>query len=117
MTTKVAVTGATGFLGRRLVKLLCEKGHQVTCLVRPSSNTDALREFIGQESFESLQIKAVTLSNRDECAIALAGSDVLYHLAAGMTGSTATGQTGWGGAGCKNRSLRSDWFAGSLWCC
>jgi nucleoside-diphosphate-sugar epimerase len=90
VSATVAVTGATGFLGRRLVKLLCEQGHQVKCLVRPSSDTSDLKAFLGDDSFNALHITAVSLTNREQCANALADCDVLYHLAAGMNGSTAT---------------------------
>ncbi len=37
------VTGATGFIGKHLVRALVERGDQVTCLIRPGSDTTALR--------------------------------------------------------------------------
>ena len=36
-TRRVFVTGATGYLGARLIPLLLERGHQVTALARPES--------------------------------------------------------------------------------
>jgi thioester reductase-like protein len=42
----VFLTGGTGFLGRRVVKLLREDGVQVRCLVRPSSDVRSLKEFV-----------------------------------------------------------------------
>ena len=39
---KVLVTGASGFTGSHLVRLLTEAGHQVRVLVRPSSRLDLL---------------------------------------------------------------------------
>lgn len=41
---KILVTGATGFIGMRLVERLLEKGHDVTCLVRKTSNTERLEK-------------------------------------------------------------------------
>ena len=43
---KVFVTGATGFIGKNTVKNLIQSGHECICLVRVTSNKDAL-ESIG----------------------------------------------------------------------
>jgi len=42
---KIGVTGATGFLGRALVKKLVESGHELKCWRRPASKVNLLREF------------------------------------------------------------------------
>lgn len=39
---KIVMTGATGFTGQFVLDLLCEAGHEVRCLVRPSSKTEIL---------------------------------------------------------------------------
>ncbi len=44
----VLVTGATGFIGRRLVRRLAERGCRVSCVVRADSDVDELRS-IGVE--------------------------------------------------------------------
>nr|WP_321410899.1 NAD(P)-dependent oxidoreductase [uncultured Carboxylicivirga sp.] len=36
---EILVTGATGFIGNHLCRLLCEQGHKVIALVRPGSDT------------------------------------------------------------------------------
>lgn len=41
---KIFVTGATGYVGRHLVKELLQAGHTVTALVRPSSNHSQLEQ-------------------------------------------------------------------------
>lgn len=42
---RVIVTGATGFLGSKILKrLMCEKNYEVLCIVRESSNLDSLSD-------------------------------------------------------------------------
>ena len=52
------VTGATGFIGRRLVARLLERGGRVYVLVRPQSlpKFEALREFWGRDARRVLPI-------------------------------------------------------------
>ena len=40
---KVFVTGGTGFVGSHLVRHLLTRGHEVVCLVRPTSRLDNLQ--------------------------------------------------------------------------
>ena len=73
--TRVLVTGATGFVGINLVKELVSTGHDVTALVRATSNTAEL---------EKLGVKVVKadLHNTQSLAKAVANQQVIYHLAA-----------------------------------
>lgn len=72
---KVLVTGATGFIGFHVAKLLTEKGSQVSSLVREGSDTSALK---------AMGIELVRGDVRDLSSIckALKGCQQLYHLAA-----------------------------------
>lgn len=72
---KVLVTGATGFIGFHVARLLAGKGFQVCALVREGSDTSALKD---------LGIELVSGDVRDSNSIssALKGCRQLYHLAA-----------------------------------
>ena len=85
----VLVTGAAGFLRRRLVRELATEGLRVRCFLRASSRTDDLRAFVGDELWPSVDIVRGDLMNARDCAAAVDGIDVVFHAAAGLTGSTA----------------------------
>ncbi len=72
--THALVTGASGFIGYHLVKYLTRRGHQVTCLVRPSSDRSRIEPF--QPRFAIGDV-----SDRSALCAALDGIDVVYHLA------------------------------------
>ncbi|MGE5308068.1 MAG: SDR family oxidoreductase, partial [Deltaproteobacteria bacterium] len=40
---KILITGATGFIGGRLAAELANKGHELVCLIRKTSDTAGLR--------------------------------------------------------------------------
>lgn len=71
------VTGATGFVGRHLVRHLLDAGWRVHALVRPGSETDVL----------PVETAAITVHTTDgssdsvEEAVATARPDVVFHLA------------------------------------
>ncbi len=72
---RVLVTGARGFIGRRLVRTLVARGFAVVCLDRTPPQHDAL---------EGLPVRRVTgdIGNIESLRDALAGVDCVYHLAA-----------------------------------
>ncbi|MCH7677734.1 NAD-dependent epimerase/dehydratase family protein [candidate division KSB1 bacterium] len=75
MKKKVFVTGATGFTGGHLCRILVDKGYSVGALVRKSSKTNEL---------EKLGVKPVVgdLANLNSLNGALEDIDTVFHVAA-----------------------------------
>ena len=71
----VLVTGATGFLGSHVTRLLAERGDRVRVLVRPTSEARRL---------DGLPVERVAGDLRDAASLARAaeGVETVYHLAA-----------------------------------
>jgi len=71
---RILVTGGNGFVGSHLVEALLAQGHQVRCLVRPTSDLS----FIA-----SLPLEWVygTLEDRESLERACRGVDAIYHFA------------------------------------
>ena len=118
---RMLVTGANGFLGRRVVAALLAQGHTVRALVRPATPLEEL----GWP--DSVEIVRADLRAARELAPAFEGVDVLIHLAAAVTGgdeamfaSTVSGTerllSAMSGSGCQRMVLASsfavyDWSA------
>ncbi|MBN2197288.1 MAG: NAD-dependent epimerase/dehydratase family protein [Polyangiaceae bacterium] len=73
----VLVTGASGFVGARLVRLLAAEGERVRAFVRPGARLDAFAG-LPRDRFE-LAFGDVTIEHT--VYRALAGCDRMYHLA------------------------------------
>ncbi len=71
----ILVTGATGFIGRALIRHLVEAGHQVRTLIRPSSRSPNLPR--------GVPVEVVVSSLNDERGLraAMVGVEAIYHLA------------------------------------
>jgi dihydroflavonol-4-reductase len=71
---KAFVTGASGFIGRRLAMILARRGDDVSCLVRPTSDTRPL---------QGLPLKLVRgdLGRPDSLIHAVEGQNWVFHLA------------------------------------
>jgi nucleoside-diphosphate-sugar epimerase len=69
------VTGATGFLGGRLVEKLRERGDEVTCLVRSPEKAARLQEL-------GARLVAGDLADTDAIRTGVEGATVVYHAAA-----------------------------------
>jgi dihydroflavonol-4-reductase len=64
---KVFVTGGTGFVGKPTVVRLVEGGHEVRCLVRSTSRTDALEELGCELVYGDVTDKASVLEGTRGC--------------------------------------------------
>lgn len=72
---KVFLTGATGFIGGNLVRMLLADGHEVRALVRPGSD---------QRNVAGLPVDLVTgdLSDQEILTEQIVGCDAVFHVAA-----------------------------------
>ena len=80
----VLVTGASGFIGRHLVRRLMERGDRVFCLVRATSRIDQL-----WSAGAHLITGDVTDQGGIERALAMSQADIVFHLA-GLTKTLRT---------------------------
>jgi nucleoside-diphosphate-sugar epimerase len=71
---RALVTGATGFIGQHLVRRLVERGDDVACLVRPTSELTPLARW-------PVRFVPGDVTDHANLETALAGCDVVYHLA------------------------------------
>src|SRR5271168_691151 len=69
------VTGATGFLGSHVARVLADQGADLRLLVRPTSNL---------RNLEGLKAETATGDLRDAASLekAIAGCEVVFHVAA-----------------------------------
>ena len=80
---KILVTGATGYIGKRIIPLLINEGHQVVCCVRDILRADkSYKEETLIESVEVDFLKPETLKNIPE------DIDVAYYLIHSMSNSS-----------------------------
>src|SRR5690349_15702130 len=74
----VLVTGATGYIGGRLVPRLLEAGHRVKVVVRTPA------KIAGVPWLDDVEVIHSSLDDGDALQAALAGVDVLYYLVHSM---------------------------------
>jgi nucleoside-diphosphate-sugar epimerase len=72
---RTLVTGASGFLGGRLVELLADRGDRVRVLARPTSDLSHLAEV-------KPEVVHGALEDPESLELAVRGVDVIYHCAA-----------------------------------
>ena len=72
MTTTTLVTGATGFIGRRLVQTLGERGRKVRALVRSATSAN----------LPNVELAIGDITQPTSLTAAMRGIDTVFHLAA-----------------------------------
>ncbi|MBK9755718.1 MAG: NAD-dependent epimerase/dehydratase family protein [Nannocystis sp.] len=84
MSETVFVTGAAGFIGHHVVRLLRAEGRSVRALIRPGEDTRNLDELAAADPDAGAGIERVEGDILDRPALArhMAGCDLVYHLAA-----------------------------------
>ena len=77
---KVLLTGATGYIGKRLLPVLAEEGHQVVCCVRDKNR------FTPPESFKPLiQVIEIDLLDKESLNKIPNDIDAAYYLVHSMS--------------------------------
>ena len=71
---KTLITGATGFIGKSLVRTLLEKNRALRCLVRGKSNVEELKK-------QGVEIICGDLLDTNSLKEAVKGVNIVYHLA------------------------------------
>lgn len=75
---KIVITGATGFIGRNVARMLLEQGAFVYALVRPESKQKHLLL-----KHERLQLVEGSMEQIEECAERIGQADAFFHFAWG----------------------------------
>jgi dihydroflavonol-4-reductase len=77
---KAFVTGATGFLGSHVARVLAEQGAELRLLIRPTSNLKNLEGLLSQ----STKAETAVGDLRDAASLekAMSGCDTVFHVAA-----------------------------------
>ena len=86
---KIAITGATGFLGRYLVRQLAAEGHQLRCWYRPTSDRSGL-----EDAAAAIEWVAGALDDSDSCGPLMDGCDAVVHAALWRPGPLFQGAEG-----------------------
>ena len=115
-TLKVFIAGATGVLGRRLIRQFRERGHSVIGMARSTENENMIRK-LGGES------RRADLFDADSLARAAEGADVVVHAATSIPTKTKPDRrigkpTIASGAMARERwrKPRAEWAQDSFWC-
>src|SRR5438477_8650023 len=90
---RIAVTGATGFLGRYLVRHLAEAGHRLHCWHRPQSDRGGFEKQAG-----AIEWLPGSLGDQDAVRALVRGADAVVHAAVEWEGPRNRGAGSHGAA-------------------
>ncbi len=79
---KILLTGATGYIGKRILPLLIQKGHHVFCCVRDKTRFNPPESLV-----ESITVVEADLLQSDSLSIIPNDIDLAYYLVHSMTSS------------------------------
>lgn len=79
---KILLTGATGYIGKRLLPVLLNNGHHVVCCVRDINRFELLSSFKNQ-----VQVIEIDLLNKDSLKVIPKDIDCAYYLVHSMSSS------------------------------
>jgi nucleoside-diphosphate-sugar epimerase len=83
-TDLILLTGSNGFIGSKTVEILLRCGYKnLRCLVRSSSNLEALNKIIDTFDEANIEVLEGNLLSHDDCDKATKDVSIIYHLAAG----------------------------------
>jgi len=80
---KILLTGSTGYIGRRLLPVLVDSGHQVVCLVRNKRKFDW--EAFSEESLKNIEVIEGDLNNEKSLENIIFKVDVAFYLVHSMS--------------------------------
>jgi uncharacterized protein YbjT (DUF2867 family) len=81
----ILLTGSTGYIGRRLLPVLVQAGHSVTCLVRDSRRFDF--EDFDEKFMQNIQLIEADLMDAESLKKISKDIDVAYYFVHGMSTS------------------------------
>ena len=82
---KILLTGSTGYIGRRLLPVLLEHGHEVICLVRDQRRFDW--DDFSEEELRKIKVIEGDLTNKATLENAPTDFDAAYYLVHSMSSS------------------------------
>lgn len=80
---KILLTGATGYIGKRLIPILLELGHTIVCSVRDKQRVP--EEIVNHERIEVIEVDFLNLSSLYQIPVDI---DIAYYLIHSMSSSS-----------------------------